>query len=540
MKPVRGEVLFITVKEGMEILNERDAAGVETSCRFYCRLMKKMNKTQNFRKTLDLFERMKATGVRPNEHSYTSVMHACSQLKEAKLAQNYFHELKEMGDLKMSHYSYTAVIDACVRSGAFQRGMLYFEEMLLSGLKPTQAVYGALISGCRFMNLEPERAAKKCTELLRDMQNRGVRPTVPVYGAAMTVYYAAGDVSNVMALYKLMKHHQRGIMDAGVYDVLFKLFSDGSQSMNYVVELYQEMLTFNIKPSFRTFALLMRCAMKAGDWQKAWVFYKELQEAGHYPNLVIYNCIIGAYVQAAKMQKHEANVYEETRKVVDLIEESNLKPDGFTYNQLMLLCLWLKDLNEGVRVFHEMQKKGIELKALTYTNLMKLYIQLGNPADGPLYLDPCFQIFREMEKKGMKLDSHVFASLFGACSRAKNGEMVNSLVLKMQNNNISFDAYLYNCIIRVWTAVGEQQRAMGLLTTMRQENVWPNVVTFTLLLESLVNRGNPIGEILDLIRLMQKYRVVPNDATRQTLQKLDMSKLRAAELAYIESFLQKS
>ena len=524
----------------MVILEEREAAGLETSCRFYSRLMKKTNAKRQYRQTVGLFESMKRNGVLPDEYCYTTVMHACSQLKDAKMAQDYFQEMKQTEGLKISQYGYTTVIDACVRSGAFQRGMFYFEEMLLAGMEPQPAVYGALISGCRFMDLGPHKAAEKCTELLRDMQNRHIRTTVPVYGAAMTVYYEAGDVNNVLALYNLMKHHHQRAMDSGTYDMLFKLFSDGKQSMSYVNNFYHEMQALYIRPSYRSLSLLIRCAMKAGDWRQAWVFYEDMKNAGLRPTAVIYNCIIGSYVQAVKKQKHEPNVYAECRRVLEMMQESGCKPDTFTCSQFLVLCLWLKDLDEGVRLFNEMKEKGVELTVFTYTNLMKLYIELGNPADGLTYLEPCLQILNEMESQEMKLDSYVFATLLNACFRAKNADMVNSLVVKMQQHRIKFDSYIYNAIIRVWVAVGEQQRAMRLLITMREDNNWPSVVTYTTLLEGLVNNDHPIQEILDLIRRMQKNRVAPNDITRQVMEKVDRSNLRPEDSAFIDSFLKKS
>lgn len=95
---------------------------------------------------LELFDRMKAEGVRPNSFTYTSVLSACSHSGLVDTGMKHFESMREENGIvpKVKHCA--CVVDLLGRAGRLKEAYEFVKGM---ELKPDTGVWGALLSACR-------------------------------------------------------------------------------------------------------------------------------------------------------------------------------------------------------------------------------------------------------------------------------------------------------------------------------------------------------------------------------------------------------
>ncbi|CAL1372733.1 unnamed protein product [Linum trigynum] len=97
---------------------------------------------------LSLFEMMKEEGVRPNEMTFTGVLHACAHTGMVGAGQRYFNMIEEYGlEYKIQHYG--CMVDIYGRAGLVEEARGVIERMKL---EPNAAVWGSFLSACKEHN----------------------------------------------------------------------------------------------------------------------------------------------------------------------------------------------------------------------------------------------------------------------------------------------------------------------------------------------------------------------------------------------------
>ncbi|KAK9159944.1 hypothetical protein Syun_006285 [Stephania yunnanensis] len=142
---------------------------------------------------ISLFDQMMQAGVRPNEVTFTSLLHACSHAGLVDEGLRLFKTMFMQGDLRTQYadHHFTCIIDILGRAGRLKEA---FELIATMPFEPSHAVWGALLGGCVIHeDVElGELAAKKLFKL--EPNNTGN------YILLSKIYAAAGrweDVENV-------------------------------------------------------------------------------------------------------------------------------------------------------------------------------------------------------------------------------------------------------------------------------------------------------------------------------------------------------
>ncbi|XP_050234058.1 pentatricopeptide repeat-containing protein At5g08305 [Mercurialis annua] len=96
------------------------------------------------KETLDLLKEMNVVGVKPDEITYLSVMHACAHGGLVKEAWHFFDCLVKHGMTpKIEHYA--CIVDVMARAGQIEEAYKFVCEM---PIEPTASMLGALLNGC--------------------------------------------------------------------------------------------------------------------------------------------------------------------------------------------------------------------------------------------------------------------------------------------------------------------------------------------------------------------------------------------------------
>ncbi|VFQ86084.1 unnamed protein product [Cuscuta campestris] len=97
-------------------------------------------------KVLNLFKQMERdAGMKPNFITFLCVLYACSHAGLVQEGKYYFKLMKDYG-IEPGDQHYASLVDCLGRAGNLQEALKVIEEM---PMKPTESVWGALLTGCR-------------------------------------------------------------------------------------------------------------------------------------------------------------------------------------------------------------------------------------------------------------------------------------------------------------------------------------------------------------------------------------------------------
>ena len=98
------------------------------------------------KKAVEILDEMTLSGITPNEHTYTTIMHGYASLGDTAKAFEYFTKLRNEG-LELDVYTYEALLKACCKSGRMQGALAVTKEMTAQNIPRNTFVYNILIDG---------------------------------------------------------------------------------------------------------------------------------------------------------------------------------------------------------------------------------------------------------------------------------------------------------------------------------------------------------------------------------------------------------
>ncbi|XP_062151090.1 pentatricopeptide repeat-containing protein At5g39350-like [Alnus glutinosa] len=144
---------------------------------------------------VSLFYQMVQSGVKPNEVTFTSVLHACSHAGLVDKGLNLFKFMLENHQMNPSPDHYTCIVDLLGRAGRLAEA---YDRIRTMPFKPNHAVWGALLGACvKHENVElGEVAAKWLFEL--EPENTGNYVLMAKLYAAVGRWKDAENVRHMM------------------------------------------------------------------------------------------------------------------------------------------------------------------------------------------------------------------------------------------------------------------------------------------------------------------------------------------------------
>ncbi|KAG6625722.1 putative pentatricopeptide repeat-containing protein At1g68930 [Carya illinoinensis] len=193
------------------------------------------------KETIDLFERMLAQGLEPDEVTFIGVLSACSRAGLVEKGHRYFElMINEHGITPLPDH-YACMIDLLSRAGRLEEAKDFINKM---PFHPDAIGWATLLSSCRFYgNIE---IGKWAAETLMELE-----PQNPAsYILLANIYAALGKWKDVAQL-------RRGMREKGVrkkpgcswikYKNRVHIFSADDQSSPFLDQIYSELEKLNCK-----------------------------------------------------------------------------------------------------------------------------------------------------------------------------------------------------------------------------------------------------------------------------------------------------
>ncbi|CAJ1958060.1 unnamed protein product [Sphenostylis stenocarpa] len=375
------------------------------------------------RQGLAVFHEMGWNGVKPNSVTVSSILPACSELKDLKSGRAIHgfamrHEMMEnvfvcsalvsmyarclsikqatiVFDL-MPHrdvVSWNGVLTAYFTNKEYEKGLALFSEMRSKGVKADEATWNAVIGGC-MENGQTEEAM----EMLRKMQNMGFKPNQ----ITISSFLPACSILESLRM--------------------------GKEVHCYV---FRHWLIWDLT----TMTALVYMYAKCGDLNLS----RNVFDMIHRKDVIAWNTMIIANA-----------LHGNGKEVLFLFEsmlQSGKKPNSVTFTGVLSGCSHSRLVEEGLQIFSSMGRDHqVEPDATHYACMVDVFSRAGR-------LDKAYDFIQRMP---MEPTASAWGALLGACRVYKNVELARisaNKLFEIEPNNPGNYVSLFNILVtaKLWS-----------------------------------------------------------------------------------------
>ncbi|XP_045792979.1 pentatricopeptide repeat-containing protein At2g29760, chloroplastic-like [Trifolium pratense] len=375
------------------------------------------------RKGLSVFRQMGLDGVKPNPVTVSSILPACSELKDLKsgkeihgfavrhgMVENVFvcsglvslyakclsvREARAVFDL-MPHrdvVSWNGVLTAYFTNKEYEKGLSLFTQMSRDGVKADEATWNAVIGGC----MENGRI-EEAVEMLRKMQNMGFKPNEIT-------------ISSILPACSFSENLRMG---KEIHGYVFRHWKVGDLTSTTAL-LYMYAKCGDLNLSRNVFNMMRRKDVVA--WN----------------TMIIANAMHGNGKEALFL--------------FDKMLQSRVKPNSVTFTGVLSGCSHSRLVEEGVQIFNSMGRDHlVEPDANHYSCVVDIYSRAGR-------LNEAYKFIQRMP---MEPTASAWGALLGACRVYKNVELAKISAKKLfeiEPNNPGNYVSLFNILVtaKLWS-----------------------------------------------------------------------------------------
>ncbi|XP_015070476.1 pentatricopeptide repeat-containing protein At1g74900, mitochondrial [Solanum pennellii] len=284
-----------------------------------------------------LVARMQSRRLGPNPKTFAIITERYVSAGKADKAVNVFLSMHKHGcpqDLS----SFNAFLDVLCKSKRAEMALKLF-KMFRSRFKADTISYNTLANGFCLVKRTP-----KAQEILKEMVERGLNPTITTYNIMLNGFFRAGQIKEAWEFFLQMKKRKCDI-DVVTYTTLVHGFGVAGE-VEKAQKLFNEMVGAGILPSVATYNALIQVMCKKDSMENAILVFNEMLRKGYLPNATTYNAIIRGLCHVGKM--------DNAMEYMDKMNEDGCEPNVQTYNVVIRYYCDEGEIEKSLRVFERM------------------------------------------------------------------------------------------------------------------------------------------------------------------------------------------
>eukprot|EP01006_Ploeotia_vitrea_P019100 TRINITY_DN51183_c0_g2_i1.p1 TRINITY_DN51183_c0_g2~~TRINITY_DN51183_c0_g2_i1.p1 ORF type:complete len:798 (-),score=74.75 TRINITY_DN51183_c0_g2_i1:96-2489(-) len=477
----------------------------------------------------EVFKEMNDKDLKPNVHTYNSLMNVFSD-SPFEVVHNLFEDMLEK-EIKPNLRSYNTLMKACQRVNDYDKAFRFFEELKGANIQPNVVTYNVLIQmlinrldspwrhlrGMKRNKKQPitvkEHAIRAIAEtalgLFNEMVDQGCSPNTATYNAVMTVLARAGDHRVFDMFARMLEHSKLSQKKAdeaahkAEEEEMAKQNHNGSpEGGNRLRESGESLRTLLdpgtkdsdiVRPDLQTYTTLIAASEKMGLFDKAMDVFSIMNDVGIKPDKLTY----------VKMMDVCA-IQRDVTRAQELFSEAksfNIPPDVDLYNALLNVQAVAAD-ETIFKTFQDMQELTIKPNQLTFNTLMKACETIKNP-------EKAFELYEEMlsPQCHVKPDTTTYNTLMDVCCIKQDTPRAADLLMDMKNTGVPISVTTYNRIMNVF-AQANHDGIVDLFKAISKDGPRPNLESHTILLSYYCKKMDP--GILTVFDDMKQQGVEPD------------------------------
>ncbi|KAJ9163956.1 hypothetical protein P3X46_023576 [Hevea brasiliensis] len=370
-------------------------------------LLKDLLKGNRLELFWEVYNGMLDAKVDPDVYTYTNLINAHCRVENVKEGKGLLFAMEKKG-CSPSSVTCNVVIDGFCRAGDMDEAFELKKSMVDKGLAPDNYTYAMLIDGfCK------QKRSGEAKLLLKEMYSMGLKPDHIPYTALINGFMKQGNITEAFQVKEEMLAHEIKLNLFTFNTLIHGLCKVGE--MEKVKPLFSEMIAMGITPDSQTynyeeqelgtnhvhFWCYNQWPLQCRDLKRANEVFQEMISQGLKPNVVIDSTLIKGHIKEG--------MFEEARKILDVVKEQGVAPDVFCYNTFIIGLCKAGKMEEARTYLVVMVKNGLKPNVYTYGPFIHGYCKAGD-------MQGAESCFAEMLSCGIAPNDVVYGALIdGYC-----------------------------------------------------------------------------------------------------------------------------
>ncbi|VFQ71346.1 unnamed protein product [Cuscuta campestris] len=382
-------------------------------------------------KALELFEKMKESGYRPNSVSYTAAVSSCARLLDLDRGEKIYEDLANDG-FALDGFVASALVDMYGKCGHMEKA----EEVFTRIPNKTLVSWNALISG---YSLKGD--SESCCCLLQRMNGEDMKPSLTTLSSLLSACSRSAQLCHGKFVHAYIIRH-RIDTDAFLQCTLIDLYLKCGS-----VEAAKQVFSTTPKGDVTPWNTMISGFVSSGNYLEALGIYSDMKSAGPIkPDAITFTSVLVACSQLAALEKG--------REVHKSIVEQKLDSSEIVMGALLDMYAKCGAVNEALEVFHHLPQRDI----VSWTSMIVAYGSHGRAVEA-------LCLFNEMlQQPDVKPDKVTFLAVVSACSHAGLvDEGCHYFNLMVNSHGLKPEIEDYSCLLDLLGRSGRLKEAYGIL-----------------------------------------------------------------------------
>jgi len=352
----------------------------------------------NMNKVFFLITKMQEMNIKPDNFTYTTIIkglnkdsfpsNSNNKTNELDLAFQLFEKVKQIS--KPDEILYNCIMDACLRFNQVDKMLELYKEMNDNGISLSSVTCGIVIKAYG-MKGDVDSALK----MYEKMKLNKIKISSVTYGCLINVCIKNNKLMKAFELYELL--NKEGIeMNTILYTTMIKAYSK-TKNLNKVIEILNTMIkSKNAKPNIITYNCVIDCCIKCDNFKLAYDYFNYLIDINkngnkNMDNTNNLNLDIVTFSTLIKGELHKHCFNNAKNLMKKMMEFDYIKLDCILLNTILDGCEKCNCYQEALDIFYLFKKRNVTVNMMTYSLLLKI---LGVIKD----FDNSLKLFEEMQK----------------------------------------------------------------------------------------------------------------------------------------------
>jgi pentatricopeptide repeat protein len=329
-----------------------------------CIRHRELNRLQNI---MSLFYK---SSLRPNVHTYGSLIKACSTLKQVHKCRELWQAMTEHRALQPNDIVLGCMLDALVCNECVEDALTLFNQWKAT-VPPNTVMYSTIIKG--FAN---SRQSARAMDLWKEMKALKIEMNTVVYNSLIDSQARIGNIEEVS-------------------------------------ELIEGMRKSGCRPDAITCSTIVKGYCVRGDLDKAFEVFRNMQADNMAADSIVYNTVLDGCTRHNRMDLADL--------VLQDMDRLKIKPSNFTLGILVKMYGRRKQLDKAFQMLEQFPTKhGIQPNAQVKTCLMCACLSNNN-------LQKAYEVFEKIKSGGHGADAKTYSALLQG--NVKRGNLVEAVRL---------------------------------------------------------------------------------------------------------------
>ncbi|KAG9450158.1 hypothetical protein H6P81_010123 [Aristolochia fimbriata] len=419
--------------------------------------------------------------------SWTGIISAYARERNDEEAMEFFYRMVASGVVP-NDFTFSSVLRSCCALGEFEAGACIHAQIIKRGFGFNPVLASALVEF--YSNCD------KLVEAFNSFQEISDRDTVS-WTSAISCFCRAQEWTPAVSLYIRMIEEGTSPNE---FTFVKLLMAASFLSLHYGKLLHAHIILWGVKLN-----IILKTAL-VDMYSK----YKRMGNAVRVLNLtpetdvMLWTALISGYTQASD--------FEGALGAFSRMEQAGVSPNSFAFSSILNACSSVQAVKLGKQIHSRVIRLGLERDVSVGNALVDLYAKISSTVlEEPLRIfegiaapnviswtsliagyaqhglaQEAFEALVDMQVSGIRPNSYTISSVLKSCRTTEAVNQVGKLHAYVVKTNVDSDISVGNCLVDVYARLGRVAEASNVMETMSRTDM----ITYTNLAAGMNQMGH--------------------------------------------------